>query len=642
MKKLLVVLLTGILIFSPGQITLAADYESEVVSAKEYFELFQEDQVVQIATKTPIKLKYAPSTVSVVTAEDIKRNGYKNLKQILEHLPGVDSRYSRQQIGATHIAFRGIGGRGGGSWRILWLIDGRIANRAFEEVFEVNDLFPINHIQRIEVLRGPGSAMYGENAFTGVVNIITKDAKDIEGLHVNTFFGDNETYGSEIEFGRAFGEEAGFAVTGRWYGTDEMWDGAAPSVPQDNDPAKSGHITTKLNMGKTELSVGHLNAKTETPDRTTNVRIDRFVSMRETYANLDTELKIADSTKLKGKLFGADGDHFENSNQGRIYDETTLGAEVQMDHELLQNNTLVAGASLHRYEADFPEHVAPTDPVKKAHVTFSALFLQDEFRIKDNLILTGGARFDDHSLFNTVISPRGSIVWGPTDSTVVKGLYGEAFRAPELRKVFGQGPGNVRESLDPERVQTTELVITQKIGTKARVGLNAFYNEFRKLIERPSGVGFYSNLNKGIVQGAELEIELIPTDRIKTFANWSVQETHEADPIKVVDGTSENFGKELDYAPKNKFNWGVDIDLIKRILSLSLVGRYVGSRLRNATDHAGAFYTQDVTLRATLKNLEVSGSVYNVFDRDYQETVGRPTPLRTWLARVGYKFGNTN
>ena len=157
---------------------------------------------VTIATRHETKISKAPGIVTVITAEEIRNLGYRTFVEILRTIPGFEI----LKDGATGVvipAVRGITS----STKVRVMLDGHLVNSPFTgSAFGRFDDFPVENIKKIEIIRGPGSAMYGENAFTAVINIITKDAKDIDGVRVSSGYGSFDTYEENIVFGKSYGE----------------------------------------------------------------------------------------------------------------------------------------------------------------------------------------------------------------------------------------------------------------------------------------------------------------------------------------------------------------------------------------------------------------------------------------------------
>ena len=157
---------------------------------------------VTIATRHETQISKAPSIVTVITDEEIKHLGYRTFAEILRTVPGFEI-LKKADFGDVVPAVRGIESAN----RVRVMLNGHLVNNPLRGgAFGNFDDFPVESIKRIEIIRGPGSAMYGENAFTAVINIITKDAKDIDGVKVSSGYGSFDTYDENVVFGKTYGK----------------------------------------------------------------------------------------------------------------------------------------------------------------------------------------------------------------------------------------------------------------------------------------------------------------------------------------------------------------------------------------------------------------------------------------------------
>ena len=158
------------------------------------------DEEVAIATRHETPISKAPSIVTVITAEEIKNLGYRTFAEVLRIVPGFEI-LKEGDFGATNPVVRGISS----SRKTRVMLNGHVVNNPIQgSAFLSFDDFPVENIKRIEIIRGPGSAIYGENAFAAVINIITFDAKDIDGVKVSSGYGSFDTYDENIVFGKAY------------------------------------------------------------------------------------------------------------------------------------------------------------------------------------------------------------------------------------------------------------------------------------------------------------------------------------------------------------------------------------------------------------------------------------------------------
>ena len=165
---------------------LSADVKKEISTEAVWFGF---DKEVTIATRHETQISKAPSIVTVITDEEIKNLGYRTFIEILRTVPGFEI-LKTGALGDTIPAVRGFASDN----KVRVMLNGHLVNNPLRGGAFVNfDDFPVEGIKRIEIIRGPGSAMYGENAFLGVINIITKDAKDIDGVKVSSGYGSFDT-----------------------------------------------------------------------------------------------------------------------------------------------------------------------------------------------------------------------------------------------------------------------------------------------------------------------------------------------------------------------------------------------------------------------------------------------------------------
>ena len=178
--------------------SFAQDEETEL---EEMFAIFTEEEIVISALKKPRTVSKSPAIMSVITAKQIKYMGFRTLTDILKTVPGFD--ISMNNDGTKEIGVRGVLS----SPKVKILIDGHSVNDPYsgEATFNFNDLV-VENIKRIEIIRGPGSALYGQNAFLAVVNVITKDTEDIDGFQLTTSGGSFDTQNYNMLFGKEYGD----------------------------------------------------------------------------------------------------------------------------------------------------------------------------------------------------------------------------------------------------------------------------------------------------------------------------------------------------------------------------------------------------------------------------------------------------
>ncbi|MBT6225103.1 MAG: TonB-dependent receptor plug domain-containing protein, partial [Candidatus Scalindua sp.] len=173
--------------------------QAEETGLEDMFAIFTEEEIVVSALKRPRTVLKSPAIMSVITAKQIKQMGFRTLIDVLRMVPGFY--ISMDETGEREIAVRGV--LDDASQKIKVLIDGHSINDVWRggAMWNFDDL-PVENIKRIEIIRGPGSALYGQNAFLAVIDIITKDTEDIDGFQVTTSGGSFSTQNYNLLFGR--------------------------------------------------------------------------------------------------------------------------------------------------------------------------------------------------------------------------------------------------------------------------------------------------------------------------------------------------------------------------------------------------------------------------------------------------------
>ncbi len=207
------------------------------------------DEEVTIATRHETQISKAPGIVTVITDEEIKNLGYRTFAEILRTVPGFEI-LKKADFGEVVPAVRGLESAN----KVRVMLDGHFINNPLRGgAFGNFDDFPVENIKRLEIIRGPGSAMYGENAFTAVINIITKDAKDIDGVKVSSGYGSFDTYDENIVFGKTYGK---VSVSGMvHYRQSDGFDGIVESDNQtriDNSLSSFGFSRSSQAPGRVE------------------------------------------------------------------------------------------------------------------------------------------------------------------------------------------------------------------------------------------------------------------------------------------------------------------------------------------------------------------------------------------------------
>jgi iron complex outermembrane receptor protein len=296
------------------------------------------------------------------------------------------------------------------------------------------------------------------------------------------------------------------------------------------------------------------------------------------------------------------------------------GVEVKVDRIFLENHKVTGGLE---FKDNFRQDLDNSDKnpdvsyldVSKSSRNWAA-FLQDEFTIRDGLLVNAGVRYDDYDSFGGTINPRLALIFNAEQSTF-KALYGQAFRAPNAYERFYAGTGfKASDGLDPETIRTYELVAERNLGGRLRASTAAYYYRIQNLISQeldPSD-GLLVFQNRGDIAARGLEVELDLEGQwplgLDGRMSYAIQKTEDLDS-----------GLRLTNSPQHIAKLNLILPIVPRKLSSSVDLNYVSSRHTLAGSTVGGYTTTNVTLFSyrTIKGLEVSGSVYNLFDHKYED-----------------------
>jgi iron complex outermembrane receptor protein len=674
---------------SQDKIKFASKNSQAKDATKEELLLFYEEKDLVAATRRAIPLRKAPAIASVITAEEIKNMGARNLMDVLKMVTGIG--VSINEFGRYIFEVRGI--RTATSEKILVMIDGHRLNESYTgsalaNVF--NDL-PVENIKQIEVVRGPGSALYGANGFVAVVNIITKDADDIGGIKTTAEGGSFDTKRFNVLGGKSFND---FQASGSFDYLNT--DGPKLVIDRDRLSAAQPAVTrapgrTDLNLEKTDvflkLSYGDLTLKGQYVAKHRGAYVgnafaltdENFIYYGHYWSELGYRHSFTDSLSSSLRLYF---DQFEQDAKVELFPEgfvgpggvfpdgmvghallknRTLGSELQFEYEIFEGNNLIFGGlyeNIRQFDvknfANFnPNTLAPLAGGFQDITTWGnfnkdtrreiwAAFIQDEWEIRDNLNLTAGIRYDHYSDFGDTFNPRVGIVWDFMNNAELKLLYGQAFRAPNFLELYNANNPTVlgNPQLKPEEVTTYEAGIGYRFTGKLRLDMNYFYSKIDDMIIRDTSVAPARYANKGGAEVKGIEIELTGNYTPSNYwkLSYAYQEPKDSDT-----------GRRLDSVPFQRAAASLNHGL-SRYINSHIDILWTGPRMRTSNDtrsKMGSYATVDLTMIAKdiYKNLEIKGSVHNLFDKRYKDPdpsglVSSDFPREgiSALISVSYKF----
>jgi iron complex outermembrane recepter protein len=614
--------------------------DSEVPSLEDLLDtaLINPPQNVDVSTASKFaqRIKNAPSAVRVISRDDIQQFGYRTLGEILRSMPGLFTSYDGQN---TFLGARGVAIPGDYNTRVLILIDGiRLNNNVFDSAFVGNE-FPldVDLIDRVEYVPGPGSAIYGNNAFLGVVNVLTRGAASLRGAEGAIEYGSFNT--SKLRASMASRLENGmeYLISASQYNRGgsshpAYMDYAIPAPEFKGDPAIDGDLSrylfAKLSIDGLQLSAAFSNRKKTNPvlfgtGETPFLIIKNGESLNEnqhSFIGLTYDFDAFTDWNMQARLNYHQEEY--KGNYPFYMDEETMyvnkenakgrwwDVELHALYNQLAGHKILLGiegrVNTEQFWHSYVVGLNEQKPVEQS-ASHYAFFAQDEFSLMDTLTLIAGARYD-HTEYGDHINPRLGLIWNPRDKTNIKLLYGSAFRNPNFFEQ-SQNKASQFQNANAEKITTLELVAEHYLSPSSKLNSSIYHYEMNDLIgQGDSRFGLiYANLEKVVSTGFETELEQRFDYGIQAKLAYSLQKTTIGNDI------------ELFNSPRHMLNFKFLLPFADSQWKLGTELRYVSSR-DIFYGELPAQWLADMTLNGEIsKNCSVSLSIHNLGDVSYQE-----------------------
>jgi len=553
LRRILVVLVFVCSFMLPSFLALAQE-----IGSKEML-MFAEIPTVISAARKAQPITEAPAFVTVITAEDIRRSGATNIPDTLRMVPGLQ--VNILESGDPQVGIRGL--TAGMSDKLLVMIDGRSVYLDFYNTVLWSTLeVTLDEIERIEVVEGPSSPLFGANAFSGVINIITKTPAEAKGTSLSVIGGQHNTAMTSLVHANVLEDIGlGYKITGSWNRANR-W-----------QPRELGAFTTGVGTALIEYKLGE----------------DKKISLAGGHNEIDRMLLAAQGILAKGET----GNLKLNYDQPGFYlhayrnmiktdfeylgsefhvQGVTYDTEAQKSLKLSENNSLILGANMRQISYN------KTNIILKNKVSLDtwALYLQDEYKLSDNLTLFTGGRLDyDDISEKKYFSPRVAAVYTPKKDHVVRLSWGQAFRMPAIQEAFGDlvglypdpipiyFPGKdsltflANPDIKPEIITTYELGYQGKLSDRAKIFGNLHYSKLKRMIDVIQfnyDFGFspitefaqYANSWHGDSYGSEVGLDYLLADWLTAALNYSYMHIR-----------NDTLDRDHEVYPAHKINMGL-------------------------------------------------------------------------------------
>lgn len=614
------------------------------LETEDFFDLSLDELInarVVTAGRSLQKISEAPAAMSVVTEEDIRQLGATNLAEALSMVVGL-------HLGHTNSSFSLAGGIRGfhklPANKIMLLIDGISYSY---EMYGVPTFFQIpvslKEVDRIEVLRGPGSSLYGANAMFGVVNIITKKPEDSHGTLAAATAGEDDLMITTLMHGGSFKENLDYRMTFEWEQRDNRDYIAWAGNPEQRSWKANSSMNCRINSNSdVSLFAGYsgldkqdvIVESTGPVDQSNADTVQTVIAYAVKDPNVKVKAHFKQSDKGQGSSFGV---------KYLDFDMGTKGLEFQQELKPLKADTLVWGANIDQTFSD-------GDSIGGKHThDMPGVFLENSYRFTPLVSLNTGVRLDDHPRTDTTLSHRVSLLLLPVKSHNFRLTWGSSYRNPDFIEsyysryspidadtyihVFGQ------EDLDPEKATTYEIGYIGEASGKCVVSANVFYTELEDFIYFiPFGDPYFDADLGGVVvpfpflnigdaeqYGVELEITRQITDWLTGTVNYTYidQKEKQAQVEQLLKMTPRNMANgQLRAKFKNGFSANAtvhykDVCEWREYTWLSPYRNTIaGGR---ADSHAYADLRIGYEFRLGESRAEISAYAFNLFDTDFDE-----------------------
>lgn len=593
----------------------------------------------------------APAAVSIISGDEIRKLGHRSLADVLQGIRGF---YVTYDHGYYYLGSRGFSRPGDYNSRTLLLLNGqRLNDELYEQGFIGTEfMVDLDLIERVEVVRGPGSALYGSDALFGVINVITKRGADIGTAEASVEGGTFDRWKGRFSLGSRLKNGVDYLISGSYLTSEGQshilfpgftGPGGRPVEAINQDSERVANLFGRISWNDFTLETAWRDRNKQLPNGAydsvledpRNRLVDTAGYIRGIFDHrFENELQLRASVSYNDTAYRGTFVYDRAQSSGSILrvlerDEGRAVWWAQDAHMSLllwdDRITLSGGFDARenvRQDQDTFDLVPNTSYLDSDLEDHSSIWTlgpygEAKFKVLPSLSLTAGVRHDFYSDQIGATTPRSALVWQPLSASTIKLLYGEAFRAPNAYERYYEDGGRSEKpggALNPERIETYEAVFEQQIGSHVRGSISGYLfraHDLINLVTDPAdGLLVYKNSELAQGKGLEFEVETHIKPGITSRVSYTLQQT-----------TDEILHQELSNSPQHQILANVIVPLYRDKLFAGLETRYISGRENVSGPYVGAYWIANATLFSQhwANGLEVSASIYNIFDYRYAE-----------------------
>jgi len=566
------------------------------------------NEVSEIATKSKLNIDDSPSFVTVLQSEKLQKLGIDTVFEALAQVPGVQVK--REASGVPVVIFRGVSQKG----EVKLMVDGVTINNTYRgSIYHYLD-FPIEMVERIEVIRGAGSVLYGSGAMSGVINIITKNANSESRNSVFISAGSYNTYKSGAIVSTRLGDVK-LAFDAYYKKSKNFTD----DIDRHSDDFSIGlkiedeHLS--LIARAKQISDGNFYGILGIPDTDKNKYYNKngafFTQL--TYHNTlykRTQINILTGHNRYGQ--NIETIHPLSGNIKSTYQEFSSFAQVDIQSTFIPSNEFLIGCKYESVQVKESAwawtHSNPTLPKYNVFPSstrdITSLYANDRYTFSRALDISVGLRFDDYSDFGDAFSPTLGMIYKINNQLRIKALYSQAYRAPSWVEITS----NPNINFKAETSSSYEAGIIYNNNVHSSIRLNLYATRIDNLITKNT---YYIQSEYADFKGAEVEYIFTPDNQLELNLFASYVQAHDSQGEDLADIANTLARASLLY----EFNSGISIGTLLKYVSSSTNSTIFDTTLSyRFKDMTGSLIIKDLFDKGTYYSLPTTTTTDNYFN----------------------------